>query len=324
MAPELAAVQELIYAAAQGFHMPRLLLTTTLALAAGAVLFAQPKIFRSGVDVVYFTVAVLDSKGKLVDGLKADDFEVLEDGKPQRISYFFSGLEKAEARPALHLGLAFDTSESMIDDLRFAQTAAVKFLKDLQEAADITLVDFDTEVRVTRYNESEFPRVIERIRNTKPKGWTALHDALAIYLTGVQDQDGEKVLVIYTDGGDNRSSTSYADVLDMLKASDVTVYSVGLLEHQSSSSVVEQRSHLEQISALTGGLALFPFSQTQLDDMYGRILNEIRTRYSIGYISSNTKADGRWRKVEFKVKRAGLKGIRIRTRSGYFGPYRDK
>lgn len=304
--------------------MARFVLSATLALAAGAVLFAQPKIFRSGVDVVYFNVAVLDNKGKLVDGLKADDFEVIEDGKPQHISYFFSGLEKAEARPALHLGLAFDTSESMIDDLRFAQTAAVKFLNGLQEAADITLVDFDTEVRVTRYNQSEFARVIERIRNTKPKGWTALHDALAIYLNGVQDQDGEKVLVIYTDGGDNRSSTSYADVLDMLKASDVTVYSVGLLEHQSSSSVVEQRSHLEQISALTGGLALFPFSQTQLDDMYGRILNEIRTRYSIGYISTNTKADGRWRKVEFKVKRPGLKGVKIRTRSGYFGPYREK
>lgn len=284
---------------------------------------AQPKVFRSGVDVVYFTVAVLDNKGKLVDGLKADDFEVLEDGKPQRISYFFSGLEKAEARPALHLGLLFDTSESMIDDLRFAQTAAVKFLNGLQEAADITLVDFDTEVRVARYNQSEFARVIERIRNTKPKGWTALHDALAIYLNGAQE-DGEKVLVVYTDGGDNRSSTSYSDVLDMLKTSDATVYSIGLLEHQSSSSTLEQRSHLEQISALTGGLALFPLSQDQLDDMYARILNEVRTRYSIGYVSTNTRADGRWRKVEFKVKRPGLRGVRIRTRGGYFGPYRDK
>jgi Ca-activated chloride channel family protein len=282
---------------------------------------AQPRVFRSGVDLVYFNVAVLDNKGKLVDGLKADDFEVLEDGKPQRISYFFSGLEKAEARPPLHLGLLFDTSESMVEDLRFAQTAAVKFLNGLEEAADITLVDFDTEVRVVRYNQSEFARVIERIRNTKPKGWTALHDALAIYLNGVQEQDGEKVLVVYTDGGDNRSSSSYADVLDMLKASDVTVYSVGLLEHQGSGSL-EQRSHLEQISALTGGLALFPLSQNQLDDMYGRILNEIRTRYSIGYISTNARTDGRWRKVEFTVKRPGIKGIRVRSRSGYFGPYR--
>jgi Ca-activated chloride channel family protein len=289
-----------------------------------AVIGAQPKIFRSGIDVVYFDVAVLDNKGKLVDGLRADDFEVLEDGKPQRISYFFSGLEKAEARPVLHLGLLFDTSESMDEDLRFAQTAAVKFLNGLEEAADITLADFDTEVRIARYNQSEFARVIERIRNTKPKGWTALHDALAMYLTGVADQDGEKVLVVYTDGGDNRSSTTYSDVLDMLKASDVTVYSVGLLQHQSPSTVAEQRSHLEQIAALTGGLALFPLSQNQLDDMYGRILNEIRMRYSIGYISTNTKADGRWRKVEFKLKRPDLKGVKVRTRSGYFGLYRDK
>ncbi len=304
--------------------MGRPALVALIALVTSTVIAAQPKVFRSGIDVVYFNVAVLDSKGKLVEGLKADDFEILEDGKPQHISYFFSGLEKAEARPALHLGLLFDTSESMDEDLRFAQTAAVKFLNDLQEAADITLVDFDTEVRTARYNQSEFARVIERIRNTKPKGWTALHDALAMYLNGTGDEDGEKVLVVYTDGGDNRSSTTYSDVLDMLKASDVTVYSVGLLQHQPSSSVLEQRNHLEQIAALTGGLALFPISQEQLDDMYGRILNEIRTRYSVGYISTNTKADGRWRKVEFKVKRPGVKGLKIRTRSGYFGPYRDK
>ena len=288
------------------------------------VVAAQPKVFRSGIDVVYFNVAVLDNKGKLLDGLRPEDFEVFEDGKPQRISYFFSGLEKTEARPQLHLGLLFDTSESMVEDLNFAQTAAVKFLNEMQEAADITLVDFDTEVRAARYNQTEFARVIERIRNARPKGWTALHDALAIYLNGVFDQDGEKVLVVYTDGGDNRSSTTYADVLDMLKASDVTVYSVGLLEHQLSSGVLEQRSHLEQIAALTGGLSLFPLSQNQLDEMYGRILNEVRTRYSIGYISTNTKTDGAWRKVEFKVKRAGLKGVRVRTRSGYFGPYRQK
>src|SRR5512140_2964928 len=79
-----------------GTHMGRIHAVALMLSLTSTVAAAQPRVFRSGVDLVYFNVAVLDNKGKLVDGLKADDFEVLEDGKPQRISYFFSGLEKAE------------------------------------------------------------------------------------------------------------------------------------------------------------------------------------------------------------------------------------
>jgi VWFA-related protein len=286
-----------------------------------AAAFAQ-SVFRSGVDLVRFNIAVFDSKGKLIRDLTPDDFEVIEDGTRQTITFFAAG--QGPAKPPLHLGLLFDTSESMTDDLRFSKTAAVKFVNTLPEASDVTFVDFDTEVRVARYAQTDFPRLVERIRSTKPQGWTALYDAIGVYLDGASGQEGEKVLVVYTDGGDTRSNVVYRDVIDMLKASDVTAYCVGLLDNQPSSVKTDQRMRLQDIAGVTGGQALFPSSKEELDEMYAEIADEVQARYSLGYVSTNTKSDGAWRKVEIRVNRKGLKGVRIRTRPGYFAPYRGQ
>lgn len=280
------------------------------------------RVFRSGIDLVRFNVAVVDSKGRLIRDLTSDDFDVIEDGERQTITFFAAG--HGSAKPPLHLGLLFDTSESMIDDLRFSKTAAVKFVNTLPEASDVTFVDFDTEVRVARYAQTDFPRLVERIRSTKPQGWTALYDAIGVYLDGASAQEGEKVLVVYTDGGDTRSNVVYRDVIDMLKASDVTAFCVGLLDNQPSSVKTDQRMRLQDIAATTGGQALFPSSKEDLDDMYAKIADEVQARYSLGYVSTNLKTDGAWRKVEIRVNRKGLKNMRIRTRPGYFAPYREQ
>jgi Ca-activated chloride channel family protein len=306
--------------------MPSRLLLGWLAFAAimcPIVAAEQPRVFRSGVDLVRFSVAVIDAKGRFVKGLTAEDFQIVEDGTAQTITFFSAG-EGTDARPPMHLGLLFDTSESMTDDLKFSKTAAVKFVNGLPEASDITFVDFDTEVRVARYTQSDFPRLVERIRSTRPQGWTALYDAIGVYLDGASSQDGDKVLVVYTDGGDTRSNVVYKDVMDMLKASDVTAYCVGLLDNQPSSVKTDQRMRLQDIAAVTGGQALFPSSKEQLDEMYGRIVEEVQARYSLGYLSTNLKTDGAWRKVEIKVNRPAARNIRIRTRTGYYAPYREK
>ena len=74
---------------------------------------------------------------------------------------------------------------------------------------DVTLVDFDTEVRIARYAASDYPRLIERIRGRKPEGWTAFYDALGVYLSGAANQTGQKILLVYTDGGDTRSAMTF-------------------------------------------------------------------------------------------------------------------
>jgi Ca-activated chloride channel family protein len=302
---------------------------TAIAIAATAAALvpheagAQPAVFRSGVDLVRFSVAVTDSKGELVGHLGVEDFEIVEDGRSQRITFFAGGEEEDSGRPPLRLGLLFDTSESMVEDLRFAKTAAIKFLNTLTEAADITLVDFDTEVRVARFRQDDFPRLVERIRETKPKGWTALHDALGVYLDGAHEEEGEKVLVVFTDGGDTRSNMDFRDALDLLKASDVTVYAIGLMQNISSSGRADLRMRLRQMAETTGGVATFPLGADELDETYDRIARELRARYSLGYLSSNQRTDGGWRKVEVRLRQPLPRGVKIRTRSGYYAPYRE-
>ena len=306
--------------------MIRATAVTACALLAAASLAAQ-QTFRVGVDLVHFTVLVTDKQGAPVTGLKPEDFEVVEEGKAQTIRYFLEGDPEEGADVGrilpLHLGLALDTSGSMEMDIYDVRTAVIKFLNANEHAADITLVDFDTEVRVARYGANDFPRLIERIRMQKPEGWTALYDALGVYLNGAAAQDGQKIVLLYTDGGDTRSSLTFSDLLDLLKASDVTVYAIGYLEHQPSSVKNEQRIQLQRMATLTGGQAYFPTSIKELDKIYDSIQREIASRYSIGYSSTDLRTDGAWRQVQIRLKRPDLKGVKLRTRTGYFGPYKE-
>ena len=292
-----------------------------------AVRLPAQQTFRTGVDLVHFAVVVTDKHGAPVTGLTPDDFELLEDGKRQSITYFAEGdpsqgTKLGEALP-LHVGLALDTSGSMEMDIREVRTAVVRFLNANEAAADVTLVNFDTEVRISRYASSEYQRLIERIRMQKPGGYTAFYDAIGVYLHGAASQTGQKVLLVYTDGGDTRSAMSYHELLDLLKASDVTLYVIGYLEQYPSTSRNEQRMQLQRMALATGGQAFFPMSLKDLDKVYEGIQREIAARYSLGFVSANTRADGTWRRVEVRLKRPDLKNVKIRTRPGYFAPFRE-
>jgi len=277
--------------------------------------------------MVNLGVTVVDRKGSFLTNLGEKDFEVYEDGQKQALRFFVpcdAGTvrgDRAAPGAELHLGALFDISGSMEGDIHLSQTAAIRFLDALQDARDFTLVEFDTEVRVARYSQWEFSRLIERIRSRKAEGRaTALWDATGVYLDGASDQDGRKILVLYTDGGDTGSSITFGDLLDLLKASDVTVHAIGFLENQSARDRMEHQSRLRRMAETTGGQAFFPVSVKDLDGVYAKIAAEIDAQYSMGYVSSSTKTDGAWRKVEIRVVRPDLKGVKVRARQGYFAP----
>jgi Ca-activated chloride channel homolog len=286
---------------------------TAAALLVSLAITAGAQQFRTGVDLVSFVVVASDKKG-LVTGLTKDDFTVLEEGQPQTVQFFAQG-DVSERMP-LRLGLLFDVSGSMGLDIELSRTAAIKFMNAVEHAKDVTLVDFDTEVRLARYRQDDIPRLIERIRSKKPDGWTALYDAIGVYLNGMAMEDGQKVLVIYSDGGDTRSRMSISQVIDLLKWIDVTVYAIGFVDNQGSGRM-EQRMRLQQLAHATGGQAYFPGSREQLDEMYDKILAELNGRYTLGYISASAAKPG-YRKVEIKVTNPAYKNIKIRTRDGYY------
>jgi VWFA-related protein len=301
----------------------RAIITTITLLACVVALRAQEPTFRSGIDLVSFGVTVSDRRGNFITDLTADDFEIVEEGRRQTITSFARGDADASG-PELHIGLLFDTSGSMGEDIKLSRSAAVKFLNTLSDARDITLVDFDTEVRVAKYGQRDFPRLVERIRGRRPDGFTALYDALGVYLDGAAEDEGRTILVMYTDGGDTRSTINLGDVMKLIRASDVTIYTVGFLEHQSSQTRVAQRASLFQIAEATGGQAFFPTAMKDVEMAYDKVVAQIRAQYSLGYSSTNTKQDGEWRKVEIKLKRADLKDVRLQSRKGYFAPYKDQ
>jgi Ca-activated chloride channel homolog len=300
--------------------MSRAAFTISMSLAAVLTAGAQ-QTFRTHVDLVHFGVAVTDKTGAPITGLTAEDFEITEAGKPQSIKFFAAG--NPETAPPLHIGFLLDASGSMAEDIKDVRTAAIKFLNAMEEAVDITLVDFDTDVRMARYSSSEYARLIERIRGRKTDGYTALYDALGVYLSGTAEQTGQKILIMYTDGGDTRSTLNLHEVLELLRASDVTVYVVGYLEHQSSSGRTAQRMELSRFATMTGGLALFPTSLKEVDKMYEKIQREITSRYSLGYTSTDERMNGAWRAVDIRLKRPDLKGAKLRTRDGYFAPFKQ-
>ena len=287
--------------------------------AVDAAWLATQQVFRTGVELVTFGVTAVDRRGELVTDLTEADFEIVEDGHGQQIQYFARGDDEHQ-RSETHLGLMLDTSASMEAELKLARSAAVKFLNLLPDARDITLVDFDTEVRVTRFPQRDFPRVVERIRGRKSAGWTALYDALGVYLDGADGQEGRTVLVMYTDGADSRSQLNFHEIMDLLKASQVTVYAVGLIE-RTGSARHQLQMRVQQMVEATGGQAFFPTEIKDLDSSYEKVLAEMKAQYHLGYASTNPATDGLWRKVEIKVKRPD---VRLRSRKGYFAPYKER
>ena len=283
---------------------------------------AQQATFRAGTELVSITATVSDRRGQFFTDLTREDFEVFEDGKPQTLQQFARGND-LESGPDLHIGLLFDTSGSMDADIKMSRSAAIKFLNTMNYARDMTLVDFDTEVRVTKFSQQDFPRLVERIRSRKPEGFTAMYDALGVYLDGATDVMGRKILVVFTDGGDTRSAIRFGDAMTLIRASDVMVYAIGFLQNQTSGSRTDQRLRLTQMATESGGSAFFPANMKEIDEAYDTIVSQVRSQYTLGYVSTNTATDGRWRKVEIRVRPAAAKDARIQSRKGYFAPYRE-
>ena len=172
---------------------------------------ARPgSVFPVRLEEVHVALSVRDAKGKLVTDLTADDFVVTEDGRPQTIQLFARGIDEgqdtAAAREALalDLGLLLDTSSSMLKELKLSQEAASRFLEAIPRARELYTIFFDEDIRVSRYDSENQQGLFDRIHAAKGGGNTALYDAIAVYLSRVQDGSGRKVLVLFTDGEDTQ------------------------------------------------------------------------------------------------------------------------
>jgi Ca-activated chloride channel family protein len=288
---------------------------------AAATASAQPTpVFRAGLDLVNVTVTVRDGKGGLVSDLTAEDFVVREDGRPQALEIFApAALPEEREELALNLGMLFDTSESMRKDLRLSQESAIRFLENIPRARDLLLIFFDRDIRISRYSSENQQGIFGRILETKGEGLTALHDAIAVYVSRVADTPGRKVLVVFTDGDDTTSQVPPQEVERLVRSSDVVVYPVAFPgEHRpNSTESLRARSFLSSLAELSGGRVFQPTASRELAAIYQSILDELGTQYVLGYVSDNPKHDGKYRRITVELKRPTL---RARHRPGYEAP----
>lgn len=291
-----------------------------LGLIAAQAAAQKPPVFPVALDLVNVTVTVRDAQGGFVSDLAAADFAVLEDGRPQRVQLFAPASTPEErAELALNLGMLFDTSESMRKDLRLSQQSATRFLEAIPRARDLLLVFFDRDIRISRYSSENQQGIFARILETRGSGYTALRDAIAVYLSRVMGTPGRKVLVIFSDGDDTTSQVSQQDVERLVRSSEVTVYPVAFSGEQrpNSADALRARAFLQGLAEATGGRVFQPTASKELAAIYKAILDELGSQYVLGYVSDNPARDGKYRRITVSL---GQPELKLRHRRGYEAP----
>jgi len=290
----------------------------------------QGPTFRKNVNLVNLFFTVKDKHGALVPNLSKDQFEILEDGKPQTIKYF-----SAETNLPLTLGILVDSSGSMRNMLPDEQVIAGDFLRQVLTDKDLAfIISFDISVDLLQDLTSDVRLLRKGLEKAKtnvgtassgvpglgqgpipissPKG-TLLYDA--VYL-GSNDilgrQVGRKAMILLTDGVDEGSRTKLREALEAAQKADVICY-VLLMYDPHYGSDMSDMSHLAE---QTGGRAISVGRTDKLSKAFSEISNELRSQYSIGYTPTNEKHDGSFRKIEVKSK----DGYKIQARKGYYAP----
>ena len=283
--------------------------------------------FISDVEMVSVAIAVQDGDGNFVRDITQDQFKVYEDGVEQKIELFASGLDeswvglppdvKDELSGRQVIGLILDASGSMEDDMPLLQSAAIKFLMNIPKTESLFIMDFDENIRLSRYSSDDQRVIADRIYEVKSEGWTALYDAVATFLERVYDLDGRKTLVIFSDGVDSRSTLGIGEIYEMVKLSNVTMHSIHFAGNSRASIRFQESRFLRQLARETGGSYAQGQSLKGIDELFDKILDELFSQYNIAYLSSNKETNGKYRKIKVNVD---VDDVKIRHRRGYFGP----
>jgi Ca-activated chloride channel family protein len=282
---------------------------------------ASPRPFRSGVDVVSMNVTVTDAARRYVTDLNREDFQVLEDGRAQRVTFF-----QRSSLP-LALALLIDTSASMEGNLGMAQEAAVGFVRELGPNDLASVVDFDSRVQVRQDFTADHAALDAAIRRTTAGGSTALYNALYIALKELNKtirddtlaESRRRAIIVLSDGEDTSSLVSFEEVLDLAARSDTAIYAIGLRSQDALGlrKPMDAEFVLRRFTQQTGGRAFFASDVKALSGVYSEILSELTHQYFLAYESNNVLRDGQFRRIAVRVERAG---VVARARPGYYAP----
>jgi VWFA-related protein len=259
---------------------------------------------KVNVEVVQVTVTVTDDSGHFVPNIPRNAFRLLEDDKPQEISYFAS-----EDVP-LELIVAVDISGSMTPVMAKLKVAVKEFLAAVPARDQVTLLGFnDTVFPLVRKTTDPAQRV-RAVDRLAPWGATALYDVIIRGVDMLGRQTGRRALVVFTDGEDQGSHVTIQDVERKLQTSDVTLYMIA----QGRGITQEYlRKTMQRLTVPTGGRMFITTSVDDLHATFAELLDELSNQYLVGYQPTNLARDDTWRRIKVDVE--GHTGVR--HRQGY-------
>jgi VWFA-related protein len=270
--------------------------------------------FRISVDValVVLPATVTDRQGGFVSNLGEQDFEVYENGVKQHIRLF-----RNEDIPVT-VGMVVDQSTSMQPKLAEVSAAAQTFVRSSNPEDEMFVVNFNEHVSLGLPGAVRFTNdtvQLARAIVTRPAGGqTALYDAIAKALEELQaGSRDKKVLVIVSDGGDNASARSLAQVMKLAGQSSAVIYTIGVFDEDDQD---RNPGVLKRLARATGGEAFFPGQLSEVAPICDRIARDIRHQYTIGYVPSNLTRNAGYRTIRV-VARAKGRELSVRTRTGY-------
>lgn len=265
-------------------------------------------------------------KKELISGLKRGDFQVLEDGVPQEVTFFTSD----KTNPPVYVGVLMDTSPSAAGKLAFSKEAAANFLYTVVQLRKdkAAFMTFDHEVTLRQDFTDKLDllqRAVDKVK--KPGSQTALFDAVWQFSDEkLRSVPGRRVIVIITDGDDTFSRADLNDAIDIAQRTETTIFGIstksgflGSVPGVEAGTVKDSGDkYLTRLCEQTGGEAFFTGDMLALEKAFKKISEELRGQYIITYRPANQNYDGRERKIEVRfTDKAKTDKYKIRSKSSY-------
>ncbi|HVI09515.1 MAG TPA: VWA domain-containing protein [Candidatus Binatia bacterium] len=270
-------------------------------------------VMRKDVDEVLLHATVFDDHQHIVTNLDRNAFTVYENGKPQAITHFTH-----EDIPVA-MGIVIDNSGSMREKRSKVNQAVLNLVRASNPQDEVFVVNFNDEYYLDQDFTNDLLKLKEALEKIDAKGGTALYEAVVASADHLKRYGRleRKVLFVVTDGEDNASRETLEEAVKQLQDENgPSVYAIGILGDEEHPRRAKRA--LEIISQRTGGLAFFPKTLDEVDEISRQVAHDIRNQYTIGYKPTNPRSSGGFRQIRVEAKEKGHGKMVVRTKSGYY------
>jgi len=270
-------------------------------------------VFRKNVDEVLLHASVIDDKQHIITTLDRSAFAVFEDGKPQSIISFH------QVDIPVSMGILIDNSGSMREKRSKVNQAALNLVRSSNPKDEVFVVNFNDEYYLDQDFTNDLLKLKEALEKIDARGGTALFDAVVASADHLKlhARLEKKVLLIVTDGEDTASTETLEQAVKHLQEENgPSVYAIGILGDEEHPK--RAKKALEIIAQHTGGIAFFPKTLDEVDEISRTVARDIRNQYAIGYKPTNPRGNGGFRQIRVEAKAKGHGKMTVRTKSGYY------